>query len=247
MLWKSQPRDENRIAMDILITGGQVVTETAVLRADIGISGGRIAAMLDPSSTRLTARETIAADGLVILPGAVDAHTHFTGSHANEAEELREGTRGAAAGGVTTILEMPHSNPPATTLAAFMSKRTMAAAECSVDYGLWAGLDGTNLSELADMDAAGAVAFKGFLCSDDPAGRAVDPSGLPALNDDQLLRAMRVVREFGGLIGLHAENHAMLIGAGAEMRAAGRHDARAHAAAAPEIANQAWLSRRGDG
>ena len=222
--------------MDILITGGQIVTESAVLQADIGISDGRIAAILDPTSTRLTARKTIAADGLVILPGAIDAHTHFTGSHGNEAEELREGTRGAAAGGVTTILEMPHSNPPATTLDAFMSKRTMAAAECSVDFGLWAGLDGINLTELAAMDAAGAVAFKGFLCSDDPAGRATDPSGLPALNDDQLLRAMRAVREFDGLIGLHAENHAMLIGAGAEMRAAGRHDARAHAAAAPEIA-----------
>jgi allantoinase len=222
--------------MDVLITGGTVVTETAVLPADLGISGGRIAAILEPGSVRLAAQETIDASGLLILPGAIDTHTHFTGSHDREAEELREGTRGAAAGGVTTILEMPHSRPPATTLAAFARKRAMAAAESSVDFGLWAGLDGTNLAELSSLDAAGAIAFKGFLCSGDPLGRATDPSGLPALNDDQLLRAMRAVRAFDGLIGLHAENHAILLGAGAEMRAAGRHDARAHAAAGPEIA-----------
>jgi allantoinase len=222
--------------MDVLITGGTIVTETSVLPADLGISGGRIAAILAPGSARPAAGETIDADGLLILPGAIDAHTHFTGSHEREAEELREGTRGAAAGGVTTILEMPHSFPPATTLAAFLGKRAMGEAESSVDFGLWAGLDGTNLAELAAMDAAGAVAFKGFLCSGDPSGRATDPSGLPALDDDQLLRAMRTVRTFDGLIGLHAENHAMLVGAGAEMRAAGRHDARAHALAGPEIA-----------
>jgi allantoinase len=222
--------------MDVLITGGRVVTETAVLTADIGISKGRIAAIFEPGSAGFTARETIHAEGLVIVPGAVDAHTHFTGSHDREAEELREGTRGAAAGGVTTILEMPHSLPPATTLAGFAGKRAMGAAESSVDFGLWAGLDGTNLAELAALHAAGAIAFKGFLCSDDPSGRATDPSGLPALDDDQLLRAMRSLREFDGLIGIHAENHAMLRGARAQMRAAGRHDARAHAEAGPEIA-----------
>jgi allantoinase len=222
--------------MDVLITGGTIVMETAVLQADLGISDGRIAAILAPGSIRPAARETIDATGLLILPGAIDAHTHFTGSHEHEAEELREGTRGAALGGVTTILEMPHSNPPATTCAGFARKRAMGEAESSVDFGLWAGLDGANLAELAALDAAGAVAFKGFLCSGDPSGRATDPSGLPALDDDQLLRAMRAVRAFDGLIGLHAENHVMLVGAGAEMRAAGRHDARAHAAAGPEIA-----------
>jgi allantoinase len=229
--------------MDVLITGGTIVTETAVLRADLGIAGGRIAAILEPGMVLPAARETIDAQGLLILPGAIDAHTHFTGSHDREAEELREGTRGAAAGGVTTILEMPHSRPPATTLAGFARKRAMAEAESTIDFGLWAGLDGANLPELASLDAAGAIAFKGFLCSGDPSGQATDPSGLPALNDDQLLRAMGAVRAFGGLIGIHAENHAILIGAGAEMRAAGRHDARAHAAAGPEMAEIEAVSR----
>ena len=224
------------LPVDLLIVGGTVVTDAASLRADIAVSAGRIAAILDPEMPRPRARQTIEASGLVIMPGAIDAHTHFTGSHDQASEELREGSRGAASGGVTTILEMPHALPPATTLAAFLAKKAMAARECSVDFGLWAGLDGTNLEELPALDEAGAIAFKAFLCSGDPSGRATAPSGLPALNDDQLLRAMHALRSFDGLIGIHAENHAILIGAGAEMRAAGRHDARAHAAAGPEIA-----------
>ena len=229
--------------MDTLIVGGTIVTETAVLRAELGIAGGRIAAILDPATPAPMARETIDASGLLVLPGAIDTHTHFTGSHDAPAEELREGTRGAAVAGVTTILEMPHSLPPATTLAGFLHKRAIAAAEACVDFGLWAGLDGTNLDELQRLDDAGAIAFKGFLCSGDPAGRATDPSGLPRLDDDQLVRAMRTVRGFDGLIGLHAENHAMLIGAAAEQRAAGRHDARAHAAAGPELAEIEGVAR----
>ena len=229
--------------MDTLITGGLVVTETAVLRADLAIAGGRIAAIFDPKMPRPAARATIDAAGLLVLPGAVDAHTHFTGSHSRAAEELREGTRGAAAGGVTTILEMPHSLPPATTVDGFLRKRALATAESTVDFGLWAGLDGVNLDALPALGAAGAIAFKGFLCSADPAGRATDPSGLPRLDDDQLLRAMHAIRGFDGLIGLHAENHAMLIGAGAALRAAGRNDAAAHAAAAPEVAEIEAVSR----
>ena len=229
--------------MDTLIVGGTVVTETAVLRADLGIASGRIAAILDPASRHPAASETIDASGLLVLPGAIDAHTHFTGSHNRAGEELREGTRGAAGGGVTTILEMPHALPPATTLDGFLRKRALATAESSVDFGLWAGLDGVNLEALPALNTAGAIAFKGFMCSGDPDGRATDPSGLPRLDDDQLLRAMRTIRGFDGLIGLHAENHAMLIGAGAALRAAGRHDAAAHAEAGPEIAEIEAVAR----
>lgn len=228
--------------MDTLITGGRIVTESGVLDADLAIAAGRIAGIFAPGRAP-PARETIDAGGLIVMPGGIDAHTHFTGSHDHPAEELREGTRAAAAGGITTVLEMPHSGPPATTLAGFLWKRDLAAAQASVDFGLWAGLDGHNLSALAELDAAGAIAFKGFLCSGDPDGRATDAKGLPALDDDNLIRAMRGVRAFDGLIGLHAENHAILIGAGAEQRAAGRNDARAHALAGPEIAEVEAVAR----
>lgn len=222
--------------MDTLITGGRVVMETGEVDANLAIDGGRIVAILDPSAPLPEARETIDASGLVVMPGAIDVHTHFTGSHDFPAEELREGTLGAAIGGITTVAEMPHSAPPATTLENFLKKKAMLTETATVDFALWAGLDGRNLHELAAMDKAGAIAFKAFLCSGDPLGDATDEKGLPRLNDDGLLRAMRELRTFDGLIGIHSENHDMLIGAGEELRRAGRRDIRAHALAGPEIA-----------
>lgn len=222
--------------MDTLITGGTLITETSEIVANLAIDGGRIVGIYDGSSPLPRADEIIDATGLVVMPGAIDVHTHFTGSHDFPVEEVREGTLGAAIGGITTIAEMPHSGPPATTLENFLKKKAMIADNASVDFALWAGLDGVNLGELAKMDEAGAIAFKAFLCSADPLGSATDEKGLPRLNDDGLLRAMRQIRLFDGLIGIHSENHDILIGAGTELRNAGRRDVRAHALSGPEIA-----------
>lgn len=222
--------------MDTLIKGGRLVLETGEVEANLAIQDGRIVAILDPSVPGTDAREVIDARGLIVMPGAIDVHTHFTGSHDFPREELQQGTLGAAIGGITTIAEMPHSTPPATTLENFLKKKALLAETSTVDFALWAGLDGRNVAELAAMDEAGAIAFKAFLCSGDAAGAATDEKGLPRLNDDGLLRAMREIRTFDGLIGIHSENHDMLIGAGEELRRAGRNDIRAHALAGPEIA-----------
>lgn len=229
--------------MDVLVRGGRVVTETAVLDLDVGIVDGRIAALFAPGEAPTEAAEVIHASSLVVMPGGVDLHTHFTGSNDQPVTEVRAGTFGAALGGITTVLEMPHSGPPATTLEGFQWKRDLMEAESSVDFGLWAGLDGTNLPLLPAFDAAGAIAFKAFLCSGDPAGAATEPTGLPRLGDHDLVAAMRVIGGFDGLVGVHSENHDMLIGRGRELRAAGRHDMRAHAEAQPELAEIEAVSR----
>ncbi len=229
--------------MDTLITGGLLVSETGELRADLAIDGGKIVGIFAPGCALPAAKRTIDASGLIVMPGAIDVHTHFTGSHDFPEQELREGTQGAAASGVTTIVEMPHSLPPATTLENFIWKRDLLDANVSVDFALWAGLDGKNLQQLASLDAAGAIAFKAFLCSGDPDGEATDLKGLPRLDDDGLLRAMQTLREFDGLIGIHSENHDILIGAGSELRRAGRKDIRAHALAGPEIAEVEAVNR----
>lgn len=222
--------------MKTLIINGLVVMETRAEAADLLIEHGKISGVLASGAMTDGVDEIVDAQGLIILPGAIDVHTHFTGSHDFPQQELREGTRGAAAHGVTTIVEMPHSLPPATTLENFTAKRRWLAENCSVDYAMWAGLDGQNLQQLAALDQAGALAFKAFLCSGAASGEATDEKGLPRLDDDGLLRAMRELATFDGLIGVHAENHDILTGAGRELRRAGRKDMRAHAQAGPEIA-----------
>ncbi|MBB3999065.1 dihydroorotase [Aureimonas pseudogalii] len=221
--------------MDRLIINGLVVTEAGPVEADIGITGGKVSALF-ARGTAGAAAEVIEADGLIVMPGAIDMHTHFTGSHDQPVKELRDGTIGAAVGGVTTVVEMPHSAPPATSVQNFNRKRALLDASVAVDFALWAGLDGDNLDELAGLDAAGAIAFKAFLTSGDPAGDAPDEKGLPQIRDGFLLDAMREIERFDGLIGIHAENHDLLVAAKAKLLAAGRHDIRAHAEAGPEIA-----------
>lgn len=229
--------------IDTLIKGGRVVTETAVLDLDIAVTGGRIVGLLARGGDDPSAAEVIDASGLTVMPGGVDLHTHFTGSHDQPRAEARAGTAGAALGGITTVLEMPHSDPPATTLEGFHWKRELMSDAACVDFGLWAGLDGTNAGLLPALDEAGAIGFKAFLCSGDPAGRATEPSGLPRLDDHHLIAAMRSLREFDGLVAVHAENHDMLIGAGRALRAAGRNDMRAHAEAQPELAEIEAVAR----
>ncbi|MEG3134006.1 amidohydrolase family protein [Rouxiella sp. T17] len=229
--------------METLIMGGILVTESGELRAELAIDGGKIVGIFAPGCALPAADNVIDASGLIVMPGAIDVHTHFTGSHDFPEQELREGTQGAAAAGVTTIVEMPHSLPPATTLENFNWKRGLLAENVAVDFAMWAGLDGENVHQLADLDAAGAIAFKAFLCSGAPNGEATDLKGLPRLDDDGLLRAMQTLRKFDGLIGIHSENHDILIGAGSELRRAGRKDIRAHALAGPEIAEVEAVNR----
>ncbi len=229
--------------IDTLIVGGTVVTDTAVGPIDIGIENGRVVELVAGGAPRPAARETIDAKGLVVAPGAIDAHTHFTGAHDFVEDEVRAGTLGAAIGGVTTVIEMPHSAPPATRLAAFEAKRALFAAGSSVDFALWGGLDGDNLEEIPRLVAAGAAALKGFMCSGKPSGEAGDKRGLPMLDDDDLLEAMRVAEPLGAVVGLHAENHFVIQGRTAALQAAGREGGHAHAAAQPEIAEIEAIAR----
>lgn len=226
---------------DTIIRGGTIVTPDAAFEGHLGLRAGRIVAL---SSEPLgEAGTVIEAAGLLVMPGVIDLHVHLTAQQDDPSFEVREGSGGAAAGGVTTLVEMPHSAPPATSLAAFRRKQALMAAHCVVDFALWAGLDGANDAELPALVEAGALGFKAFLCSGAAGGEAPDHRGLPRLDDDGLLRAMRVLAPLGAPIGIHAENHDMLRAAQARLRAAGRHDTRAHAEAGPEIAEIEAVAR----
>ena len=99
---------------DTLIKGGMVVTETGVQRLDVGLKDGKIVALLDPDSGRednVEANETIDATGQHLLPGAIDIHFHVRAPAYPQRGTVASETRAAAAGGVTTLFEMPISKP----------------------------------------------------------------------------------------------------------------------------------------
>jgi dihydroorotase len=177
---------------DLVIRTGSLVTPAGVARRSVGITNGRIAAVLD-SGEAPPARETIDADGKMVLPGLVDSHVHFREPGLVHKEGFASGSRSAAAGGVTTVMVMPTDNPMTTTPELFLEKKALAAGACWVDFALQAGLgpDTRHVRALIDL---GAVSFEIFLADLAP----------PMLVDrsSELLACLAALREVNGVAGI---------------------------------------------
>jgi allantoinase len=222
-----------------IVSGGLVVTPSGTTACDVVIEQGRFTGLLEGSSG-IDADERIDATGLVVLPGGIDGHTHFlqddpentdaalAAPHPEEFDGFTNGGRGAAAGGVTTVIEMPQADPSTVTGELYHRKIDLAAHDAVVDYALWGGaIPGRTTSDLADMVEAGAVGFKAFTCNSDPT--------YPGLDDAQLMQTLEFLKDTPVMLGLHAENDALLQRGLAEMRSAGRTDPMAHAESRPPI------------
>jgi len=140
-----------------------------------------------------------AADDSVVMPGLVDTHVHINAPGRTEWEGFRSATLAAAAGGVTTLVDMPlNSIPPTTTLANFETKLATARNDCFGDVGFWGGVVPGNTAELERMFAAGVVGFKCFLV----------PSGVDEfqhVTEADLREAMPELTRLGALLIVHAE------------------------------------------
>jgi allantoinase len=185
----------------MVIRGGTVVLPSGQQSVDIAIENGLISAI----GTHLQANgETIDATGLIVLPGVVDPHVHFNEPGREHWEGWEAGTRGAARGGVTTVLEMPlNAHPPTTTAAAFDAKLAIASQKALVDFGLWGGLVPENLGDLDALHQRGVVGFKAFMSH----------SGIDDFHrvaDGVLAIGLKVIARLGALVGVHAESQELL-------------------------------------
>ncbi|WP_283133746.1 allantoinase AllB [Rhizohabitans arisaemae] len=142
---------------------------------------------------------------VALLPGLVDSHVHVNEPGRTEWEGFATATRAAAAGGVTTIVDMPlNSIPPTTDPGALAVKRAAAAGKCAVDVGFWGGAVPDNLHALRGLHEAGVYGFKCFL----------SPSGVEEfteLSTGELRTAMKEIASFDGLMLVHAEDPALLL------------------------------------
>lgn len=187
---------------DLAIRGGRVVTAGGVIAADVHVLGGTIVSISDRDDR--VAREEIDARGLVVLPGVVDAHVHVNEPGRAEWEGWLAATRGAAAGGVTTIADMPlNSIPPTLDADAFDAKYEAASANAIVDFALWGGLVDIDADRLRELAECGVVGVKGFLCAS-----GVDE--FPALAAAELEPALAAARNAGLLVALHCEDDALV-------------------------------------
>ena len=185
----------------LVICGGTVVLPTGQRPADIAVENGVISAI---GSEVRGEGETIDATGLVVLPGVVDAHVHFNEPGRADWEGWEAGTRGAAAGGVTTVLEMPlNAHPPTTTLDAFDAKLAVASQKALVDFGLWGGLVPDNLDNLPILHHRGVVGFKAFMSHS-----GIDD--FPRVPDGVLAIGLKVAARLNAIVGVHAESQELI-------------------------------------
>ncbi|MFE6509699.1 allantoinase AllB [Nocardioides sp. NPDC057767] len=184
--------------LDVVIRAARMVTPDGETAGSVGIRSGRIAAV-GPGD--LTADRVVdLADDEVLMPGVVDAHVHVNDPGRTEWEGFASATRAAAAGGVTTIVDMPlNSIPPTCDLAALALKRKTAWRQVFVDVGFWGGAIPGNVADLRPLHEAGVSGFKCFLLHS-----GVDE--FPPLDAEQLELAMREIAAFDGLLIVHAED-----------------------------------------
>jgi allantoinase len=190
--------------VDLVVHTDAALIDGAFRPATIAVRAGAIAA-IEPLGSPREGREIVRlAPGEVLIPGLVDTHVHVNEPGRTEWEGFASATRAAAAGGVTTIIDMPlNSIPPTVDPAALARKRAAAAPQAFVDVGFWGGAVPGNLGSLRALHDAGVFGFKCFL----------SPSGVdefPHLDPAQLLAALRELAEFDGLLIVHAEDPAVL-------------------------------------
>ena len=184
-----------------IIRNGRIITAVDDYTADILIEDGQISAIgrqLDAGADTLV----IDASGLLVLPGGVDCHTHMdnTFGDSTTCDSFESGTRSAAFGGTTTIVDFAFQRQGVGVLEAIERARSKGAAGACIDYGFHVIVTGVDTQVLADMQHAirheGVSSFKMFMAY----------PGSVMVDDAAIFQAMRMVGQHGGMIALHAEN-----------------------------------------
>ena len=188
------------MAADLLVRARRAVIGGAEVSACVAVEGERIVAVTAYDEPPTAHRTVDLADDEVLLPGLVDTHVHVNEPGRTEWEGFGTATRAAAAGGVTTIVDMPlNSIPATTTVAALEEKRRVAEGQVRVDVGFWGGAVPGNVPDLEPLHEAGVFGFKCFLLdSGVEEFRHLEPAAFT--------QAMAETARIGALMIVHAED-----------------------------------------
>jgi len=202
---------------ELVIRARRAVTPEGVRPVTVAVRDGHIAGLAGPGETPDAVSVVDLPGHEVLLPGLVDTHVHVNEPGRTEWEGFATATQAAAAGGITTLIDMPlNSLPPTTTVAALAVKRAAARPSAFVDVGFWGGAVPGNLADLAGLCEAGVFGFKAFLAD----------SGVPEfgrLDSARLDAVLAETARLGALLIVHAEDPGVL---GAAPDPAGREYAR---------------------
>jgi dihydroorotase len=165
---------------DAIFKNGTVVNHDGVHRADIGVTGGRIAVIGDLGAA--SAAETVDCTGLHILPGVIDTQVHFREPGLEHKEDLASGSLGAVMGGVTGVFEMPNTNPLTTDRKTFEDKIARATNRMHCDFAFYIGGTHDNVAELPMLEKLpGCAGIKVFMGSSTGSLLVQDDAGVEAI------------------------------------------------------------------
>jgi allantoinase len=199
---------------DLVVRAERVLLDGGLRSAAVAVADGRIVEIgaVDAGFPASVA-EVLMPTNAVLLPGFIDTHVHIN-EPGTDWEGFATATAAAAAGGITTLVDMPlDSDPVTTSVASLRVKQAVAQSNCHIDVGFWAGVVPENLEDLGPLAQAGVRGFKCFLSD---SGNA----NFSHLTPDQLRKAMARIAELGSVLLVHAESHHVI---GGSPRPYGRH------------------------
>ena len=218
---------------DLVVLNGRVVM-SSLRSCAIAAKDGKVS-WVGASSNAPEARIVIDATDLVVLPGVIDVHVHMRDPGATYKEDFRSGTAAAAAGGVTTIFDMPNNNPPTKDVEALRLKAKAADEKALVDYALYGALTKGNGGEISPLISAGAIGFKWYMA--DTTGHVAPPLG------PEVRAELAAVGKGGRRVSVHAEDDLVINRRSSKLKERGRIDPLAHYESRPEIAEERAVRR----
>lgn len=188
---------------DLVIRSTRIFTDSGWVDGAVAVRDGKVAAIVGATEPAPTASRVVDAGTNPVIPGLIDTHAHFRDPGYTHKEDFEAGTRAAAAGGVTTVFDMPNVMPPTTTPERLEAHLANAAAKTVIDFGHNAS--GVEPDQIAGLAATGATAFKVWQMTD--IGRDYPhPPGTSVTNHEVLYRIFEEVKETGLPLYVHPHN-----------------------------------------
>jgi len=213
--------------LDLLVKGDVVLGHGVARNGAVGVAEGKVAGLYASPGAAPAAKETVDASGSLIYPGMVDAHVHC---HSNQAETIELATQAAAAGGVTTILDMPYDiGAPVNTVEIFRAKVAEIRRVARVDVAMLATLrKQAEADEVAPLVREGACGFKMSVYE-------TDPNRFPRIDDHVLWQVLPAIAKSGVPVGFHGEIDLIIEDLIARAKRAGKTDPLAHYETRPPV------------
>ncbi len=226
--------------VDVTIKNGKVFLETGLVEAGLSIDEGKIVAIGKEHSLP-KADTTIDARNKVIIPGGIDVHTHIEDLAYSYREDFVTGTKAAASGGITTVLEMPLGINGYSALDVFDMQVNAMKKKCLIDFGLIGSAGYKTVDCIPAFAQKGCIGFKTFMIN--PPEEEVELQDLAAKNDYFLLKIFKEIAKTGLVASVHAENDAIITNEVNRVLSEGRKDFQAHTESRPAIAEDEACAR----